>query len=161
MINFRFDIDKMIRWLMPYFLVKPKHLAWLQTLFAPLKTLYADFIGYKALQLKNATINSQKARLETALRDQFEDNSIYIFHPDDYLDQAFIYLQREGATPEFDYLHIEAHVPVDYDATQPEYNTQYDFIVRIPASLAGSTQAIHAFVKKYVFSSITFTIETF
>jgi len=159
--NFRFDIDKMIRWLLPYFLVKPIQLAWLQVLFTPLKTLYASFMSFRTLQLKNATINSEKERLQTALRDQFADNTIYIFHPDDYLDQAFIYLEREGATPEFDYLAIENHVPADYDFTEAEYNSQFDFIVRIPASLAGSTQAIYAYVKKYIFSSITFTIETF
>lgn len=158
---YRYDVKKMIRWLMPFFLIKPKHLAWLETLLLPVETMYVDFLVYREQQLKEATITSETNRLTRALRDKFLNETIYILHPDDYLDQAFIYLESEGASPEFDYLDEENHAPLTFDFLDEEYNSQFDFIVRIPDILAGNTDAIRAFVKKYIFSGITFTIETF
>lgn len=158
---FGIGINKLIKWLVPHFLVKPKHIAWLQTLLSPILSLYSNFLGYRDTKLYDATVNSQVNRLTLALRDGFNDNTIYILHLGDYLDQAFIYLEIEGATPEFDYLAIEAHTPVDYDFLQAEYDNQYDFIVRIPVAIAAQTEAIRAFVNKYKFSSKRFIIQTF
>ncbi|MEB0302401.1 hypothetical protein [Mucilaginibacter sp. 5C4] len=159
--NYRYDVKKMIRWLMPFFLIKPKHLAWLETLLLPVKLMYDDFLVYKDQQLREATITSETNRLTRALRDKFLDETIYIIHPDDYLEQSFIYLESEGASPEFDYLDEENHQPYTFDYLDEEFNSQYDFIVRIPEILIGNADAIRAFVKKYIFSGITFTIETF
>ncbi len=159
--QYRYDVKKMIRWLMPFFLIKPKHLAWLETLLIPVKTLYANFLVYRQQQLREVTITSEVNRLTRGLRDEFLDETIYIIHPDDYLEQSFIYLEREGATPEFDYLDSEDHQPYAFDYLDEEFNSQYDFIIRIPEYLIGKSDAIRAFVKKYIFSGITFTIETF
>lgn len=158
---YRYDIDKTIGQLMPFFLVKPKHKAWLESILVPIRTGYADFLVYRKQQLKNATVNSQVDRFTQALRDQFSDDQIHLVHLNDYLDSAYIYLSREGASPEFDYLAKEAHQPVGYDFTDLEYGGQYDFIIRIPMSLSGSSSEILAFAKKYVFTGINYTTETF
>lgn len=159
----RYDIDfnKLIKWLVPHFLAKPKHLAWLTTLLFPLVWLYEQFLGYRSDKLYDATINSQVNRLTHALRREFSDNTIYIIHYADYLDQAFIFLELEGATPEYDYLDIEAHTPVDYDFTSSEYDNEQDFIVRIPVALTSQSAAVAQFVNKYKFSSKRFKVETF
>jgi len=146
---------------MPYFLLQPIHYAWLQTVLVTIKSDYADFLTYRAQQLKNATINSQVNRLTQALWDEFGNTTIYILHPDDNLAESFIYLESEGATPEFDYLESEDHTPVDYDYLESEYANDYDFIVRIPVSMAASTEAVYAFVAPYIFSGINFTVQTF
>lgn len=159
--NYTFDVNKMIRWLMPYFLLQPIHYAWLQTLLVTVKNRYADFLAYRDLQLRNATVDSTVIRFTKGLRDEFEDDTIYILHPEDFLDQSFIYLASEGATIEYDYLASEDHSPVDYDYTEAEYSLNWDFIVRIPVALAGSIDAIRAYVKKYAFSGLNYTIETF
>jgi len=161
MTNLSFNINKTIKQLLPYFLVKPKQLAWLQVLLYPLVWLYANFLTYRAAQLKNATVNSTVIRFTRALRDEFADETIYIFHPEEILDQAFIYLAVEGAILEYDYLASENHVPVDYDYTVIEYNSNYDFIVRIPVALASRADEVMAYVKKYAFFGLHYTVETF
>lgn len=158
---FDINVNKLIKWLVPHFLNKVKHLAWLQVLLFPVAWLYSEFLIYRDDKLNEATINSQVNRLTEALRHKFLDNTIYIIHITDYINQAFIYLELEGAFLEYDYLASENHVPVDYDFTQAEYDSQYDFIVRIPVALVGQTDVITAFVNKYKFSSKRFIVETF
>ncbi|MBD3748928.1 MAG: hypothetical protein IE931_05485 [Sphingobacteriales bacterium] len=146
---------------MPHFLVRPKHLAWLTVLLYPLVWLYDQFLVYRDDKLKEATINSSVNRFTRALRDKFLDETIYIVHPFNYLEQAFVYLEIEGATIEYDYLDIEAHLPVDYDSLQSEFDSETDFIVRIPVSLAEQTNEVSLFVQKYAFYGKRFRIETF
>jgi hypothetical protein len=160
--TYSFDINKMISRLMPDFLIKPIHLAWLQVINVTLKNRYADFLTYRQQQLANATINSSVNRLTQALWDKFDStHSIYLLQSEDYLDEAFIYLESDGATPAYDYLVSDNVQPYDYDFLNTEYNTNYNFIVRIPVALIAQTKAIYDFVNTYVFSGITFTIETF
>lgn len=158
---FGIEINKLIKWLIPHFLYKPKHKAWLETLLSAVAWLYAQFLIYRDEKLYEATTNSQVSRLTHALIRKFGDDRIYIIHPDDFLDQAYIYLEIEGATPEWDWLAEEEHTPVDYDFLAAEYDNQYDFIVRIPAEIAGQAELIRAFVNKYKFSSKIFNVETF
>lgn len=159
--NYDIDFNKVIRWLVPHFLNKPKHIAWLTTLLTPLVWLYDQFLIYRSQKLYDATINSTVNRLTHALRQKFANNTIYIIHYSDYLDQAFIFLQIEGATPEFDYLVSDAHTPLTYDFTSSEYDNEQDFIVRIPISLASQASTVAAFVNLYKFSSKRFKVETF
>lgn len=159
---YTFNINKTVRQLMPGFLVKPIHLAWLQTINVSLKNLYADFLAYMALQRANATINSSVNRLTQALWDNFDSTqSIYILQNTNYQDEPIIYLLADGASPTYDYLISDAHTPNDYDYLSSEFDTDFNFIVRIPVALAASSAAIYAFVAKYVFAGISFTIETF
>ena len=158
---FNIDLNKLIRWLVPHFLQKPKHLAWLTVLLSPIVWLYDQFLIYRLAKLREATINSSVNRFEIALQTQFANAGIYIVHPGNYLNQAFIYLEIEGATPEFDYLDIEAHTPVDYDATQAEFDVEVDFIVRVPSSLTDSQTLIKAFINKYSFFGKRFKIELY
>jgi hypothetical protein len=160
--TYSFDINKMIVRLMPEFLIKPIHLAWLKVLNAPLKQRYADFLIYRQQHLADATINSSVNRLTQALWDKFDSTqSIYLLQSTDYLDEAFIYLESDGATPAYDYLISDNVEPYDYDFLNTEYNSNYNFIVRIPVALVAQTNAIYNFVATYVFSGITFTVQTF
>lgn len=158
---FNIDINKLVKWLMPHYLFKPKHYAWLKVLVAPLVWLYDQFLIYRAAKLREATINSQVNRFTQALQETFSNAGIYILHPGVYLDQAFIYLEIEGATPEFDYLAIDAHTPVDYDALQSEYDVETDFIVRVPVALTSMQDQITAFVNKYKYYGKRFKIELY
>jgi hypothetical protein len=155
-----FDLTKIVKWLTPHFLWKPKQTAWLTVLLFPLVWLYEQFLIYQLDKLKEATINSQVIRLTQALRERYNNQGIIIIHFSDYINQAFLYLQLEGTFSEFDYLAAEGHTPVDYDFQQLEYNDQFDFIVRIPAAIAAQTDLITAFVNKYKLASKRFKVET-
>jgi len=161
--TYSFDINKMIRWLMPYVLVKPVHYAWLQSLLVSVKNQFADFLTYRNQQLANATIDSSVNRLTQALWDTFDSTqSIYILHPEDFEDENFIYLQAEQEITGNDYLVADNHTPVDYDYLVSEYNTSiYRFLVMIPSSLGDKGPAIFAFVRRYVFFGLTFDVRTF
>lgn len=156
---FGVDINRLIQQLTPHHMNKPKHNAWLQVLLYPVVWLYAAFLTYRADKLKEATINSQVIRFTRALRDRFVNENIVIIHPVDFLGQSFIYLEIEGATLEYDYLGIEAHVPVNYDFLQAEYDIEYDFIVRIPALIASKQAAVIAFVNIYKLAGKRFKVE--
>lgn len=156
---FNIDFNKVIGSLTPHFLNKPKHIAWLQTLLYPVLWLYDDFLTYRDVKLKEATINSQVNRLTRALRDAFENELIEIVHISDYLNQAFIYLQIEGATIEYDYLNVEAHTPAEYDFLQAEYDAETDFVVRIPSAISDKADAVKLFVNKFKFSGKRFKVE--
>jgi hypothetical protein len=158
---FNIDLNKIIRWLMPHYLVKPKHIAWLTVLLSPVVWLYAQFLTYRDAKLLEATINSQVNRFNLALQQTFGNNGIFILHPSAFLTQNYIYLELEGATPEFDYLAIDAHTPVDYDFLQLEYDSEIDFIVRVPTALASMQDVIAAFVNKYKFYDKRFRIELY
>ena len=160
--KYSFDVVKMIRWLLPFFLLKPIHLAWLKTLHVSLKNRYADFLSYRALTLANATINSSVNRLTQALWDNFDPTqATYLLQNPSFHQAAFIYLHDEYPTPAFDYLSIEKlNTEFDY-LTSEESLLGYNFVVRIPLAIAAKTNAIYAFVKRYIFSSITFTVQTF
>lgn len=158
--EYRFDVFKTIRQLMPYFLIKPVHYAWLKTLLVSVKNRHAEFLIYKQLQLANATVNSSVNRLTQALWDNFDDtHTIYILQNTNFQDEPFIYLESDGVTPAYDYLESESHTPDEFDYLDGELTSNYNFIVRIPSALTGQQELIYAFVKKYVFSGITFTIE--
>ena len=98
--------------------------------------------------------------MRQALRDEFNNNTIEIVHPGDYLAKAYIYLYIEARPPEYDYLDSEGHLPVEYDYLDGEYNSTLDYIVTIPASMAAQIPAITAFVNKYNLSSRRFAVHT-
>lgn len=156
---FGVDFNRIIEHLTPHFLKKSKHLAWLKVLLSPVVWLYDQFLTYRTAKLKEATINSQVVRFTRALRDYFGSELIEIIHSGDFLNQAFIYLEIEGATAEYDYLPIEAHEPVDYDYTQAEFDSENDFTVRIPAAMNGQQDAVIAFVNKYKLAGKRFNVE--
>jgi len=158
---FNIDFNKIIRWLMPHYLVKPKHVAWLTVLLSPIIWLYNQFLVYRSAKLLEATINSQVNRFTKALQQTFGNTGIFILHPSAFLTQSFIYLEIEGATPQFDYLAIENHTPIDYDYVQLEYDSQIDFIVRVPAALTELQKQIGAFVNKYKYFGKRFRIELY
>jgi hypothetical protein len=159
--TYSFDINKTITQLIPWFLRKPVITGFAQCLCVPLKTMYADFLTYRQATLRNATIDSTVIRLTQALQDEFNNTGIYILHPNDPGDESFIYLRQDHSIPEFIYLGADNHTPVVYIDVSNIYTNSIDFTVRVPVALAAQVNQIYAFVKKHVYSSINFNIQTF
>jgi hypothetical protein len=147
---------------MPFFLLNPIHIAWLTTLNITLKNRYADFLTYRQLTLANATVNSSVNRLTQALWDNFDSTQkTYILQNSTFHQASYIYLTQEHQLVEYDYFTAEGK-PTDYDYLNIESSLiGVNFVVRIPVAIAAKTNIITAFVKKYVFSSMTFSVETF
>lgn len=157
--NYSLNIAKLVGdYFRPLF-NKPKLIAWINACLFPVKTKHDDFLAFKTAIDNEVTITCQVNRLRLALRTKFDDDTIEIIHPGDYLATAYIYLKNEPHPDEYDYLMSEDHTPVEYDYLNGEYLAQVDYIVRIPESLAGSTIEISAFVARYNFTSMTYAIE--
>ena len=147
---------------MPYFLLKPIQVAWLTTLNITLKNRYSDFLAYRQLTLANVTINSSVNRLTRALWDNFDSTQkIYLLQNATYHQSAYTFLSNEYHPPLYDYLKSE-NLSTDFDYLAIEETLAgVNFVVRIPIALATKKNAIYAFVNKYIFSSVTFKVETF
>jgi hypothetical protein len=157
--NYSLNVPKLITdYLRPIF-SKPKITAWLNALLYTVIQKHDDFLAFKTQMDAEVTITCQVNRLRQALRDKFADNTIEIIHPGDYLAKAYIYLSTEPSPHEFDFLESEDHEPAEYDFLDGEYQAEVDYIVRIPASLTSSYEAIYAFVSRYNFTSRTFSVE--
>jgi hypothetical protein len=155
---FDISLSKITRWLVPHFLGRPRHLAWLRVLLSPVVHLYDVFLDYRKAKLKEATINSQVLRLNQALREKFNHEQIYIQNSNDFLNQSFVYLSLEGATVDFDHLQAE-NQPSEFDFLLAEYENEFDFTIRIPAMLAPQRDEVAAFVNRYKLAGKQFTVE--
>ena len=159
--NYGFNTNTLIKQLLPPAVRKPKQIAWLMALVKPVQDLHTAFLAYRQQALRDITITSQVNRLTKALQDKFSNDGIYLVHPLDYLDQAYVYLYAEERLPEYDYLLEENHRPKEFDYILDELNRDFDFIVRVPAILAQSNNNITAFVNKYVMAGRRFKIENY
>ena len=123
--------------LLPSLLRRPHLLAWLAALLAPLETLYQDFVAYQRATFRELAYNSQTLVFEGALNDQFDPYTCRIrivnqeveltplylnFRNENQPDEKFVGFTREGP-------------PWRYCYQYAEFDTQLDFIVRVPVGL--------------------------
>lgn len=135
--------------------------AWLSLLAKPVVEIHSQFLAFRQEQLREITITSSVNRLTRALQDKFNNPGIYLVHPLDYVNSAYVYQTIEPRLPEFDFLLEEDHEPVEYDFLLNELDRDYDFIVRVPSVLALSVQNITSYVAKYVMAGRRFKIELY
>lgn len=158
--NYSLNISKLVNdYLRPLF-NRPIRTAWLNAVLYPVAQKHNDFTAFKVQMDAEVTITIQVNRFRKALRDRYNDQTIEIIHPGDFLSQAYIFLSTEIGPTEFDFLASENHEPVEYDFLEGEFEAQVDYIVRIPISLAPRTAEIYDFVSQYNLTSRRFAIET-
>uniref|UniRef100_UPI0026300B53 hypothetical protein n=1 Tax=uncultured Microscilla sp. TaxID=432653 RepID=UPI0026300B53 len=63
------DWNKFVRWLVPSYLKKEqeRHLAWLQVMLAPIKTLYERFVAFRVTTQLEIAISNQTMVIEEEL----------------------------------------------------------------------------------------------
>lgn len=69
---FIIDFKRLVQLLLPTFLRKPKTVAWLQGITAPLRVLYADFTNNRAANIYKLSHNGQVCYLRKVLNDTFD-----------------------------------------------------------------------------------------
>lgn len=156
--NYTFNILKLVKDYLGIF-NKPKIRAYTEALLHPVEDLHNGFLTFRVKMLSDVTITSEVNRLRKALRDKYQDQTIQIIHPGDYLLRAFIYLRDEPHPERYDYTREEAHTPVEFDFLREEFDASVDFIVRIPISLITQADDIYNFVARYQLASIKFKVE--
>jgi hypothetical protein len=163
--NYNWDITKLITWLLPSLLRKPKQVAWLRALLWPVNQLhgqFVEFIDYKRYELD---FTGQVISLERLLNDKY-DNTLrrifingfprprrFVFRDGNNLinyDKPYIY--RDGSTvPNREGFFLFAGTG----------SLNVSFIINIPNALTVNELELRALVDKYKLAGKYYTIEYF
>lgn len=144
---YNFDFDKLIKWVIPWDLTKPKMVAFVSGLLSFVKQLFSDFIIYVFEKAKQIETTGQVRILQYELNQRF----------DAALSRIEI-LDAEGGTILWIYIESE---------NQPVYLPQfisgagYDFLVRIPIDLQNQEAFIKDFLNRYKLAGKRYQIEYF
>ncbi|MBU2923070.1 hypothetical protein KO504_17100 [Winogradskyella psychrotolerans] len=146
------DIEKLIKLSLPIDLRKPKTIAFLNALFAPIKANYARFTAFKESVFYIVSHNSSIVLLQKMLNDKFDPSArrIYIsniqrtdinrfyywnenkefgFYGEGDVQKGFYYaFQNEAQSP--DYI---VHIPIEY---QPNTELELDkYLVKVRSEI--------------------------
>lgn len=155
--NYSFDINKLIRQLLPPFLAKARMIAWLEVLLVPLNTTRIAFVAFVQQKRYQLTITSQVNRLERALRDRFESELITV--ESSSVNQDAIYSVEESQNQLFCIFTNAEAERGSAIYTIDEELIPFDFVIYVPAALAGKADEIKAFVKYYAIAGKSFVIK--
>jgi hypothetical protein len=153
---YNIDFKKIIVWLLPTFLRKPKQIAWLIALLNGVKWLYSNFIDWKSKQEFNLQINGQVVYLEKLLKAEYLTTTEHIRITDgNRVSRAFIF-------PKLDDKPIWLGTQIIY--TKEFYSEEYvSFYVDVPAGLFNELtedelRKMYALVDKYKVAGRIFKI---
>lgn len=129
------DLDKFIQWLLPTAIRKPKMVAWLNALAAPLKWLHTQFLIFSDGKRNEIKITGQVRVLEYHLNRIFLPGFDLIYIEDaDQNDPVFIFLESENSP---------VYLPIFITGAAA------DFVVHCPNNITDQETAIRAFLSKY------------
>lgn len=140
---------------------KPKMLAWVSALAAPVAYCYNTFLNYKTSVNYRLLITPQVCHLERALNDRYDFALRRIRIEDGVEFNAFPVFLRAEAKPVKLFLRAEAKpAPVLYLKTETG-NFTADFIIKIPADVAFDINELRAFTDTYKLLSKKYNVQTF
>lgn len=149
---FNIDFSKFIELNLPISLRRPRLIQWLNVLFAPIKSVYTDFLVFKDSVLYILGHNSTITLLQKMLNDKFDDEArrIYILNVQRTDISRFYYLEEqkelgfydEGSVKKgFYYIFNDndgssdyiIHIPIEY---QPDNESDLNnYLVRVRAEV--------------------------
>ncbi|GAA4349758.1 hypothetical protein GCM10023185_06720 [Hymenobacter saemangeumensis] len=153
------DFLRLATQLLPPLLRKPKLRAWVGSLLSPLRQQHAAFLLYAAQARRELSYNSQTMAYEKALNDRFDPNGqrIWIENSDRELKPLYLNFTAENQEAKPVYSRAECP-PWQYIYSQADFNSQLDFIVRVPPVLLPSnnppaaaelTAQLHARIQRF------------
>lgn len=112
-----------------------RHLAWLQSLMAPLQSLNATFVAFVADVRYRLNLTGQVIYLEHYLNDLYDPIQRRIYISDgDPSSPIFVYNKADGVQDVVIYNKADAQ-PATYLNTKADFDGQVDFIINIPFDL--------------------------
>lgn len=122
------DLHKLVVLLTPTFLRKSKLIAFMQSLIAPVNSIYSDWSLMRSNNLYKLAHNGQICYLRKALNDRFDDElrRIYIGDGNKFV-RKYIYTPAERKTKYLGTIYL--HQRSDYA------DTGVDFIVYVPSEI--------------------------
>jgi hypothetical protein len=146
MYNFYIDFNKLVIWLLPTVLRKPKILAYLNGLVTPLKMLYNSFLIARHSNIIEVITTPQVYALEMTLNDLYDVTERRIYIEDDEIEPTiFLHPENENRT-----VFLPVFLPIEGGS---------DFVVKCPLILLQFDNAIKSVVTKYKLPSKKFRLE--
>lgn len=155
---FTVNWNRLVNWLTPVPLRKPKMTAMLITVAKPVKDLYSDFLGYRDFTNYWLNINPQVCFMQKALNDRWDiaDRRIRIVDAIEY-NASPLFLKAENK-PSRLFTKAEGIPKVLYTKAETAAFT-VDFIVKVPADVVFDMSEMRAFVEAMKLASKTFQIK--
>ena len=153
------DWNKFTRWLVPSYLKKERHLAWLQVMLTPIKTLHTSFVAFRAISQRQAAISNQTAVLEDELNVLMglERGQIVIRNQVYQKAGSYKYFLSENSSIKKYRYFLSENAPPTYAYTLAEQQSnEADFIIYVPAGL--DISKVSAFIDKYKLPDKTYQI---
>jgi len=163
---FNVNFDHIITLLLTFFFRKPKFQGYLQSLIAPMKSIYVQFIDFRWVILNKIQYTGQVVYMQKILNDTFNLGGQSLIWIDDgmTIDQEYLYTRPESR-PKLLYTRGE-NLPL-YLYTRAEYIGTYSFKVMVPAllyatiSTNGQLQQLIAMIEFYKLAGKSYIIETY
>lgn len=134
--------------LMPHFLRGTNMRVWLAVMLVPMQSLNARFQNTVQDVRYKLGFTGQVLYLEHLLNDLFDENLRRVYIEDGVVSQPSYLYNKIEQRPLYLFNNSE-NTPL-YIQNQAEYNAQFDFLVRVPASLLPAQDlSIRANVKAY------------
>lgn len=152
--------NKLVSWLTPTALFKPKMFALLKSLISPVSTLHGDFIGFRSQKNYDLSITGQVCRLEKLLNDKYDSSLRRIYITDGTKSKRKYAFKASEFVPQPIYTDAEAKPYFIYQ--QGEITTvTYHFIINIPISVVYNTDELISILSVFKMPSKKFNIITF
>lgn len=146
-----------IEW-MPTFLRNPFWIAFVLVLIVPLESLYNEFLRVRKQNLIRINITCQKFSMQKRLNDLFDplERRIEIVKAV-LFEGTYLYTEAEDDQwrTKTQWLYIDS-LPI-YLYTEAELNSEFDFIVKVPAGL--NELQLRAEIEYYMLQSKNYKIE--
>jgi hypothetical protein len=142
---------KLVTQLVPQVLRKPKLISLLYALADPVVYVYNLFLINRRNNLYKLMITPQVCYVEMALNDKYDSTGrrIQIIRPKSY-DPIFLYKKIENKT-QYLYRKSETGKPKTWLIQKQEAAAfQYDFIVKVPATIAFNINEMMAVIDNYI-----------
>ena len=128
---------KLLNWLLPEVLRKPKLLAFMKALVYPINLLHNDLLRFKKQKEYQLSINSQVCRLQALLNDRYDSFNRRLYIDDGQLGNE-VYVFTDAEDSPLGLFTAAENNPVDVYNDYELHGTAADFIVFIPNALNGS-----------------------
>ncbi len=129
--------NKLLTWLLPEVLRKPKVLAFMNALVYPIQLLHIDLLRFKKQKEYQLSINSQVCRMQAMLNDYYDSGLRRIYIGDGQLGNEVYLFQDSENSPIGLFTDAENNPEYVYNDNEL-VGTVADFIVYIPNVLNGS-----------------------
>lgn len=152
---------KLVSWLLPNPLYKPKMFAWCKALVAPISSLHTNFLQFRKQKLYELSITPQVGSLAAMLNKRYDgvQQRIYITNGERGENIYLFQDDEEGADL---YIFLDAETQATYVYNDSEVgNNPAHFIVHIPLALAINIDELKALINTYKLPSKRFQIQRF